>query len=438
MDRSTLARVRASALQVLFTLLALCGSATGMAPDAAKDFEKAAKSNNVPGMVAALEAMKDGPPTKDHVETILQIVPQLKNKEAYIAGRDALSATTGPAREELVKGLKGKRVEQRVLVCDGLSGCADDAAATALGTALDDKELVVRVSAIRGLARVARRASVGPLVERVGKVDIASGGAEVDELYRALLTLTGQALETAADWKKWWEVQPPDFDPKKVAQPGDAATTRTRAPSAGKIFESEVRSNAFVLVLDVSSSMRVIDLPEGQTWKDAAGKDHDFKDPGMGAPHDDSRFMRAKREFCQFIQALTPKTKIAIIVYGDKAKAWKEELVPANDANKKQAVDFVMGVQWEPATVTDVALEKAFSIPGADTIYLFSDGIPERRQNGKNVDIPQDEVIAKAQQLNLTAKKRLHCYGFAGASSTVRDFLRRLAVANDGEYKDIR
>lgn len=430
MKRSTLVRAA--------VLVALGTCATGMAPDAAKDFEKAAKSNNVPNMVSALEAMKDGPPTKDQVETILQVVPQVKNKEVYIAGRDALSATTGPAREELVKGLKSKRLEQRVLVCDGLSGCADDAAATALGTALDDKEQTVRVAAIRGLARIARRACVGPLVDRVGKVDIKAGGAEVDELYRALLTLTGQALETAADWKKWWEVQPADFDPKKVAKPGDEATTRTRAPSAGKIFESEVRSNAFVLVLDVSSSMRVIDLPAGQTWKDAAGKDHDYKDPGMGAPVDDSRFMRAKREFCQFIEALTPKTRFAIIVYGDKAKAWNEELVPANEANKKQAVAFVMGVQWEPATVTDVALEKAFSIAGADTIYLFSDGIPERRQGGKNVDIPQDEVIAKSQQLNLTSKKRLHCYGFAGASESVRGFLRRLAEANDGEYKDIR
>lgn len=415
----------------------LCGMAP---PDPEKDLERAVKGGNTAAAVAALEAMRDGPPTKDHVKAIVKVVPSLTKREAYLAAVEALAAAQGDAREEVIKTLtRGRAPAQRVACADALGASGgDDAVASALAEALDDKDMPVRIATIRALSRLERRACIRPLYQRLFKIEDRSGGTEVEELYRALAHLTGQAFETLEDWEKFHSTLPADYDPK-TRRSGDEATTRTRE-SSGKIFDSVVTSRAFVLVLDISSSMRVIDLPPGQKWKDDKGKEHDYRDPGMGAPHDDSRFRRAQREFVQFIESLTPRTKFALVVFGNRARAWpdSEQLVPASEQNKRQAIQFVQGLQWEPATVTDEALEKAFAIPGADTIYLFSDGIPERQRNGKNEDIPQDEVIAKAQELNLTRKVRINCYGFATVSNSVRNFLRRLAEANDGEYKDIR
>jgi len=423
---------------VLFpvALLLLAGVALGADPD--KELEKAAKAGNSAGMVAALQEMRTAGVTKDHVEAILKVVPAVTDPAAFAAARDVLAATTGPAREEVVKALvKGRRIEARVLCADALGGAQDDGAAAALGQVLEDRDMPLRVAAIRALARLARRACIEPLLARHKSIDRAAGGAEVDEVYRALFALTGQAYPNPDDWQKWWSIQPPTFDPKTVAKAGDGGTM-ARGPVAGKLFETEVRSNAFVLVLDISSSMRVIDLPAGQMWKDAAGKEHPYKDPGMGVPDPASRFARAKAEFTQFIESLGPSTRFSIVVFGDEAKTWKDEIVVANEANKRAASQWVNGLVWTAATVTDKALEKAFSVAGVDTVYLFSDGIPERREKGKNTDIPQDEVIAKAKELNLIRKMRINCYGFATVSPAVRSFLQRLATDHDGEYKDIR
>jgi hypothetical protein len=424
----------------LTALIVLCGMAPPPPGDAVKDLERAAKSGSQDKIAEALEAVQAAPPDEDAVETILKIVPMLTKREAYLAAVEALAAAApGKAREAVAKGLtRGRALPQRVACADALGAVQDDAAVTALADGLKDREQPVRVAVIRSLSRLERRACIEPLFRRLFEIPDRSGGTEVEELFRALTHLTGQAFNTLEDWEKYHSTLAADFDPKTRRGTGEEATTRTRE-SEGKLFDSEVTSRSFVLVLDISSSMRVIDLPEGETWTDPQGKTHGFRDPGMGNPDEQSRFRRAQREFVQFIESLTPRTKFAIVVFGNQARLWHEELVPANDANKRAAVQFVQGLQWEPATVTDVALERAFSVPGADTIYLFSDGIPERPgPSGGNMPIPQDEVIAKAQELNLTRKLRLHCYGFATASTSTRGFLRRLAESNDGEYKDIR
>lgn len=430
-----------AAAALLAPLALLCGMAPPP-PDWDKDLERAAKAGNATQSVTALEGMRDTPTTKDHVKTILKVLPALTRREAFLAAVEALAAARGDAREEVVKGLTGGRgaPAQRVACADALGASDDDAAPEALAKALDDKEVPVRLAVIRALGRLQRKSCIQPLYQRLFKIPDRSGGTEVEELYRALHHLTGQAFETQQDWDKYFSTLPDDFDPRRRPPAGDGATTRTRS-GEGKLFESEVTSRAFVLVLDISSSMRVIDLPPGQTHKDDKGKEQVYRDPGMGPPHDESRFRRAQREFVSFLESLTPRAKFSIVVYGVRARAWpeSEQLVQATEQNKRAAIQFVQGLQWEPATVTDEALEKAFAIKGSpDTIYLFSDGIPERQRAGKNEDIPQDEVIAKAQELNLVRKVRINVYGFGNLSNSVRDFLRRLAAANDGEYRDIR
>lgn len=413
--------------------------------DPAKDFTKAAKRGDTSGMISAAEAIADKP-DKNGLKALVQVGSVIENMDVYTACQDAIGKAFNDAgvRPEFEKTVKGaKRTEQKVLLIDGLGSSGNAEAAPLLAGFLGDKEKPARVSAIQALLRLQAKESIPPLFERLGEVGFESKDAEAEELYAALFKLTKQAFEALPDWKNWWETVKETHDPKKMASSGADQGTRLRDKSEGKIFESVVRSQAFVLVLDISSSMRVIDLPDGETWHDPLKKkDLKYKDPdpkGTKPPHEDSRFRRAQDAFCTFIEGMSERAQFAIVVFGEAkdTKPWKKDVVPATSSNKKAAIEFVRGLKWSGATRTDLALERAFDIKGADTIYFFSDGIPEKIQGGKTVDIPQDEVIDKARVLNRTRKLRLNCYGMTSSSKT-RDFLVKLAKENGGEYKDIR
>ncbi|MBL4844718.1 MAG: VWA domain-containing protein [Planctomycetes bacterium] len=427
-------------------LVVLAGSSLAAAKGSpAKALVKAAKKRDTSGMVAAAEAIADKP-DKAGLKALIQIGTAIENMDVYTACQNAIGRVFSDAslRGEFAKQLKGaKRPASRVLCIDGLGTTDNKDAVSLIAPFLADKNKSVRISSIQALLKLQVKESVPPLFERLSTVGFESKDAEAEELFGALFKLSKQSFEVLADWKNWWETSKGTLDPKKLRHSGSDGGTRQRNKNEGKIFESVVRSQAFVLVLDISSSMRVIDLPMGETWYDKKKKkDLKYKDPdpkGTKSPHKNSRFRRAQDAFCKFIEGMSGRARFAIVVFGDKkdTKLWKKDVVPATKSNKKAAVDFVRKLKWSPATRTDLALERAFSVKGADTIYFFSDGIPEKIKGGKTVDIPQDEVIEKARLLNRTRKLRLNCYGMTSSNKT-RSFLEKLAKENGGEYKDIR
>lgn len=417
-----------------------CASALATPPDPDKVFARAAQANDEQAMLEAAERMR-AEPSKDGVKTLVKYGALVQNVDVYIAARDALAAATeGKPRDELLKACeKSKPFEARVLCVDALALCADDEATEAIGKRLDDKELPVRIAAIRALARQAKAACVPLLFEKLGKGDMSAVDTENEELYGALHQLTGQAFESLEDWQKYWETVSADFDPKNRAA-AETGGTRVRE-GAGKLFETAVLSKQFVLVLDISNSMRVVELPDGETSPDKNGNNQPYRDPGTGWPPDpDSRFMRARNEFVEFIKQLDPRVNFSIVVFGMErdTRTWKPQLQRATPKVKEDAIEFVTSLRWSGATRTDVALQQAFAVPDADTIYLFSDGIPERSNGNKTEPIPQDEVLEQARTLNRARKLRLNVYGFSTVSPTTKDFLRQLAEQNDGEYRDIR
>ncbi len=435
-----LTRSAAALAAVVLTLGVGVGEAR--AADAAKVFERAAKMGDVAAMIQAAEELGSSP-SKKGVQALVKYGALIEDFDVYQASRDALAAAkSGDARKELLKSLeKSRRVEQRVLCIDALGGAGDAEAVEAVAEALGDREKPVRIAAIRALSRMQHRDGVKPLFERLDEVGFDSGDVEAEELYSALHRLTGQSFESMEDWSKFWETAGADFDPKTRAAGGDEQTTRLRE-GEGKIFDSVVRSQAFVLCLDISSSMRVIDLPAGKKWKDPQGKSHDYEDPdpsGAKPPHPESRFAKAKEAFIKFIENLSPRAKFTIVVFGEAkdTRLWKPQVLPAQDRVKRDAIQFVKALKWSAATRTDLALEQAFTVEGADSIYLFTDGIPEKREGGKAKDIPHDEILKKVAALNRAKKMRVNTYGMA-SSSKMQKFLQELAAQTDGEYKDLR
>ena len=424
------------------SVVVLAGVAWGTPPDPEDVFERAARQGNTAAMVEAAERLAAAP-SEDGTEVLVEYGALVEDFAVYQAALGALRAAReqDESLEEIIKGLeRSRRFEAKVLCADALAGFDNEDAVEALGEALEAREGPVRIAAIRALQTTATRAVVPMLFGRLGELDMDSADAEVEELYTALLALTGQSYETLADWENYWAGVPADFDPRQRNRGGgDEVTTRTRS-SQGRIFGSEVRSQRFVLCLDISTSMRVIDLPGNETETNDNGNPVGYRDPGVNrAPDPESRFERARAQFCEFIGGLSRSTQFAIVVFGasPETRLWQPRLVPATPRSKEQAIAWVQGLQWSGGTRTDLALEQAFSVEGADTIYMFSDGIPERAGAGGTQRIPEAEVLGLAQTLNRVRKVRINVYGFARVSRSTKEFLERLASENGGEYQDI-
>ncbi len=365
------------------------------------------------------------------------------DEEIYDAVVDALAEIArngGDAAAELAKKATRGKGHEQVAIVDALSRAPDAPdAVKMLAELLEDKDQSVRVAAIRAFGKIQRKDGVDPLIAHLKRKE-DKGGQEVDETRRALTAITGAEFSTGTDWENFWEPRKEEFDPKeKVEMRGE---TVERGP---KFFGSEVLSKRVVLVLDVSNSMRVIDARpagggEGGSTLPPAGGAGGM--PGGGAPRDpgvtwppdpNSRFARARDETIQFIAALEKDVAFNVIVFSDEVKYWQAtNLIPANKKAKVTAIEWVKGIQWGPATRTDLAVEKAFEIKGADTFYILSDGNPEKPGN---VPIPTDEIMEKVSTLNRFRKVAVHTMGFPGQH---RAFLEKLAKENGGTYKDIR
>ena len=112
-------------------------------------------------------------------------------------------------------------------------------------------------------------------------------------------------------------------------------------------------------------------------------------------------------------------------------------MVAASDANKKDAAHYVEGLKADGITVTDLALEEAFSDPTVDTIYLVTDGAPTHVGNSVPGQLPDDsphlirEIHERVGELNFLRGVRIFTLGFKEANE---EFLQKLAGENAGTY----
>ncbi len=152
------------------------------------------------------------------------------------------------------------------------------------------------------------------------------------------------------------------------------------------------------------------------------------------------RIFRAKEELVRVIRDLPDDKSFNIIAYSSDVKPWQGNLVPADAARKRQAIDFVEGLKADGITVTDLALEYAFEDPIVDTIYLITDGAPTH-QGSVGPGLPSDaprlikEILARVKVLNFRRGVRIFTLGFPGAEE---EFLRTLSQEHNGKYRPIR
>ena len=383
----------------------------------------------------------------DHPRSVVLIPPAvtlLPSKANYERAMEVISLLENPeAIETLIKNFKKARsLDDKTLLLDSFGYRDDKASAEVVLDTFENKLLRIQLAGLRAAGRRRLKDAVAPLI---ALVDARAKDRDLPwlESRRALLNITGQDFEEAADWKKWWAVARDSFDPD--AEPEEDAQTVVvrKATDSVEFFGAEIFSRNLVFVIDVSGSMAMFD--QGEMKRRDAEKAR-------------IRLDRARKQLLGAIESLPKTARFNIIVYSNKVNAWQKGLKPASKSAIKSAGRFVKEFLARGATYTGDALKRAFEDAEADTIVLLSDGAPT------SPDFPSDfligQILKDIANRNAARKMRINTFGFEGtglwpdkipgqpsgprATPTVNDvatftgFMKQLAEENHGTFRPIK
>ena len=277
--------------------------------------------------------------------------------------------------------------------------------------ALADASPLVRRAAIRGLGARPEREAVTLLVDRLRAEEV--GPLRLD-LADALEALTGKDLGLDPDlWTGWWAAARETYAGPVEAEKGE----RTY------FFDLGLRTSRVTFVIDVSASMATAD---------AAGL---------------SRLDHAARELGRAVEALPPAARFRLLSFSSQVRRWPEDATaPGDRTQAAAAVQALLSQRPGGATNTYAALMLAIEDPFApDAIVLLTDGSPYRCAfRGKTYAEPE-QILHEVRRANAARAVRIHAValrsgngGEEDADDAAVDFLRRLAAANRGDFREIR
>ncbi len=132
----------------------------------------------------------------------------------------------------------------------------------------------------------------------------------------------------------------------------------------------------------------------------------------------------AKRELIPVIRGLHSTSNFTVMTFGENISMWRDDLVPASAANKNLATAHVNSLDANGGTPMMAALERAFRVNGARTVFLMTDGEP--------TDAGTNEILTRVRQMNGNNRLRIHTVGLGPDQNA--DFLRQLAQQNGGTF----
>ncbi len=349
---------------------------------------------------------------------------------------------SAPGREEVIRQRENDRDWQVRLLCLDAASFKPEPLQLREGAieALRDKSPAVTRRALEYLKNDKRLATVEAVVGRYLEID-GPKGPKGDDWTRlryafrsALVALIKVPLPAAVDYKGYVASRREKPELLFDHPPPE------RGPTGITIFGAEVTGNNITFVIDVSGSMLSTDpIPiKPDPGKTVVAEKMRAKEAEMF--EDRRRINRAKKELTKVVQALPDGKRFNIIAYSSEVVPWKKILQPVNAATRKEAVEFIASLKAEGITVTDDAMENAFSDLAVDTIYLITDGAPTHVGN-RGAEIPPDapEIIAaihkRVKEVNYFRGVRVFALGFPEAEE---NFLKKLAADNAGEYTPIR
>ena len=196
-------------------------------------------------------------------------------------------------------------------------------------------------------------------------------------------------------------------------------------------------STSVVIMIDVSNSMfsRTGDAEGSKLVK--LGKEQSFQ--------------AVRDEAIKLVQSLSAGTQFGIVRWSGGAYPWKDQLVPATDANKAAAIAHIQSdVDFNKAkkkpdrpggTRHDYALEEAFKLK-PETVYMITDGNATGQSPSdpsKKIDADDIYRVVDEGQKTLSKKARVHAiYYITGKEKAEeRQMLQRLASRTGGQFREV-
>jgi hypothetical protein len=316
----------------------------------------------------------------------------------------------------------------------------------------------VRASAIKALAVLRTKESLGPLV----KIAAGDEGRLIEDACRTLKALSGRDFGTDyATWKVWFdrEASLPAYKLPTADEIAKIEARKLEAPRSGETGVVPTRkiteflgvttpSKKVMFIIDCSGSMEDLIVDKDRY------KNQNY--PGF------RKIDIVKEELARTISRLDTTTEFSIVTFATKVKPWKRgQLVQANSINKAAAIEFARGLEpigghsreelaaaglggsaalGEGKTNTYAALMHGLGNPPrgvvekaagteVDTVFFLSDGKPS---HGDLVDT--DEILVAVKDVNTQKKITLHVLAIGDFE---KGFMQTLARENSGVFVDL-
>jgi len=305
--------------------------------------------------------------------------------------------------------------------------------------ALGDDAWEVRALAIAILVRARLVEAVPALVDALA----AEKGRLRKDLDDALFALAGVRMYGDVDlWRSWLATNAETIAAKarelaeagedeKALGPleawggegaGEEGDETKRKGHTSAFYGITTQSRRVIFIIDISQSMKD---PAGAKPAATTGDRNPYV-----APKGDTKLDIAKWQLHRAIHDLPDDAVFGIIVYSESYKSWEDELVPASSRHKKKAHAFVDELNGNGTTNISDSLDRAMD-SGADTIFLLSDGDPNR---GRVSSL--DALLGELLERNLRARVVVNTIGIGEAEGS--SFLKELARATGGRYVGFR
>jgi hypothetical protein len=195
-------------------------------------------------------------------------------------------------------------------------------------------------------------------------------------------------------------------------QPADASP-----PSLyGKDLLSE--NGTIVYAIDISSSMAWDSQP--------------FTRPD-GSAAVGCRLDRAKAELTRSIMSLPKTLEFDVLAFDCSVYLWRNDLTPADEANKQRATEWLNQLQPQGATGTGPAVAEALSIGQTKLVVLLTDGAPNcGAGDGKGSHECRMAHRAMISACN-TNHAVIHVFGIC-ATGDMRNFCMEVAADSGGSF----
>jgi hypothetical protein len=340
------------------------------------------------------------------------------------------------AVEDVARAMEDEEPRVRICAMDAVAAMKDLRGTDAIITGLKDPCWQVRAAAIDAARAVRPRAAIEALIDRMdaekGRLRLAA--------YRALVWLAGKDLgEDPGNWREWWAGQVRKKGKKgKIEREYDEYKITRRKSVPRRFFKVPTDSRRLVFVLDLSQSMT------GSSSPLKPENPHKTRVGGV------TRFTMVVDELLSIVMSFDENVHFNIIVFSTNVRLWKPDLVKATPTNRSKAISFVRSRTPDGETNVFDALARAFGVSkgalrtgkgyfdemagkksalgfesGPDTIFLLSDGVPNRGQITES-----DRIVEEITRANRLRRLVIHTIAVSQFSD---DFLRELAVKNGGK-----